>query len=223
MKGLLVAALGAALALQSNAAPADCKNHPARYPTECCTFTAPDAFNATFVTDVGNFTVMSERKWSPYGVDRWYGLLKCHYFDDSQEPGNNAGFFRVVTGFVVQWGIAGLPAVSGPWVNAVIPNDPVILSNVRGTISYAAVEDSSGQACNRTTQIYINYADNSGLDGQGFTPYGKISDEDMKVVDKIYAGYAQNPDQDSIYANGDAYLKKNFPKLSYTTLTVLHE
>jgi peptidyl-prolyl cis-trans isomerase A (cyclophilin A) len=102
----------------------------------------------------------------------------------------------------------------------VIPNDPVILSNTRGTISYAAVQDNAGQAVNRTTQVYINFADNSNLDSMGFTPFGVITETDMKVVDSIYAGYGQNPDQDQIYAAGDAYLKKNFPKLDYILNTV---
>ena len=128
--------------------------------------------------------------------------------------GNANGFFRVVPGFVVQFGIAGLPAVSGPWQNLNIKDDKVILSNIRGTIAYA-----DAGADTRTTQVYINFANNSRLDADGFTPFGVISEEDMKIVDTIYAGYGQDPDQDTIYAQGDAYLKKSFPKLDYILTT----
>jgi peptidyl-prolyl cis-trans isomerase A (cyclophilin A) len=123
----------------------------------------------------------------------------------------------------VQFGIAGNPAVSGPWENLVIANDPVIMSNVRGTIAYAAEQDAAGQAVNRTTQVYINYADNSNLDPLGFTPFGVVVGDGMKVVDKINAKWSQDPDQDSIYAQGDAYLEKNFPGLDYIVKTYVEE
>jgi peptidyl-prolyl cis-trans isomerase A (cyclophilin A) len=100
--------------------------------------------------------------------------------------------------------------VSAAWQNLEIKDDPVILSNVRGTIAYA-----TAGANTRTTQVYINTGDNSGLDGQGFTPFGTLSVADMKLVDAINAQYAQEPDQDQIYAKGDAYLKASFPKLDY--------
>jgi cyclophilin family peptidyl-prolyl cis-trans isomerase len=79
-----------------------------------------------------------KRSYSPFGADRFYNLAVYHYFDGATEAGNAAGFFRVVPGFVVQWGISGAPAVSQAWENENIPDDPMVLSNVRGTIAYAA-------------------------------------------------------------------------------------
>lgn len=219
---MLRASILLAAAASVLAAP-DCKNHPLLYPMDCCNFKAPASFNVTFVTGVGNITVHSERAYSPYGVDRFYSLVKCHYYDGATEKGNDGGFFRVVPGFVVQWGIAGVPAISQAWENLVIPDDPMVLSNTAGTLAYAAVQDNSGKAVNRTTQIYLNFADNSSLDPLNFTPFGMTDAAGLAVANKIYAGYGQNPDQDSIYAEGDAYLQRNFPKLTYTTLTVLSE
>ncbi|RYG55786.1 hypothetical protein EON66_04460 [archaeon] len=94
-----------------------------------------------------------------------------------------------------------------------------MLSNVRGTIAYAAAMDANGVAVNRTTQVYINYGNNSRLDSMGFTPFGIISEADMAIVDAINAAYGEEPDQDSIYAQGDAYLSANFPGLDYITAT----
>lgn len=202
------------------AAAQDCSVHPLLNPTVCCTKTSPKAWNATFVTSVGAFTVYVERAWSPLGADRFFNLIDYHYFDTVTEgTGNAAGMFRVVPNFVTQYGIAGEPAVSAAWANLVIDNDPVILSNIRGTLAYAAVQDANGNACNRTTQVYINLGDNSQLDALGFTPIGSITPADMKIVDAIYAGYGQNPDQDLIYSQGDSYLLTNFPDMTFVRNT----
>jgi len=144
------------------------------------------------------------------------------YLGGSTEVGNENAFFRVVPGFVVQWGISGSPSVSQAWENLVLANDsPNRLSNVRGTLAYAAEQDAAGQACNRTTQIFVNFGDNSRLDKLGFTPVGVISEADMKVVDALVSKWEQEPDQDAIYAQGNAYLAKNFPGLSYANRTAL--
>ena len=193
----------------------DCKTHPLLSPAQCGVAKAPDAFNVTWTISLGatrrsNITVVVERKHAPLGVDRFYNLARLHYFDGTSETGNACGFFRVVTGFVTQFGISGAPPVSAAWQNLEIKDDPVVLSNVRGTIAYA-----TAGANTRTTQVYINTGDNSGLDGQGFTPFGTLSVADMKLVDAINGQYAQEPDQDQIYAKGDAYLKASFPKLDY--------
>jgi len=204
----------------------NCQKEPLLYPTPCCNDTAPATFNVTFITTVhgsSNFTLHIIKSASPWGVDRFYNLAKYHYFDNMTVNGNEAGFFRVVPGFVVQFGISGNVPVSNAWMNEIIPNDPVILSNVRGTIAYAAVQDNSGNAVNRTTQVYINYANNSNLDPIGFTPFGYVLGDGMKVVDAIYSGYGQNPDQDTIYSEGDKYLHKSFPKLDYIIGTVVEE
>jgi len=163
---------------------------------------APATFNAVFATTVGNFTVSCTRSNSPNGVDRFYELVSLKYYD-----GN--GFFRVVTGFVVQFGINGNPTISGNWSNQNIPDDPVIISNVEGTIAFADAGPDT-----RTTQLYINYADNSFLDQQGFTPFCTVQGS-MDVPLAINSQYGEQPDQDLIYSQGNAYLKKNFPNLSY--------
>jgi peptidyl-prolyl cis-trans isomerase A (cyclophilin A) len=199
---------------------ADCRGHPLLSPSTCCVDKPPAKFNVTWGLSIGGvtkpITVSVETKWAPLGSARFFNLAKYHYFDGMapEGSGNANGFFRVVPGFVVQFGIAGLPAVSAPWQNLVIKDDKVILSNIRGTIAYA-----DAGADTRTTQVYINFANNSRLDADGFTPFGVISEEDMKVVDTIYAGYEQLPDQDTIYSQGDAYLKKSFPKLDYILTT----
>ena len=196
-------------------------------PVNCCTFTAPDTFSVTFnttITPQSTFTIFVNRSFGPIGVDRFYSLSKCHYFDSKTDSttNNNAGFFRVVPQFVVQWGIAGDPAVANVWGNLIIDNDNLTISNTYGTIAYAAAScGNDNMACNRTTQVYVNYADNSRLDGMGFTPFGIISTTDMSVVNSIYSGYGQNPDQDSIYAQGDVYLQENFPQLDYIIDTII--
>lgn len=153
-----IAALRAALVVGVAAATGLNCSRPLLYPADCCTFTAPPTWNATFVTTKGNVSIHAERAWSPFGSDRLYSMFMCNFFGgDAEGPtANAAGLFRVVTGFVVQFGIPGVPAISAVWANAIIPNDPVVLSNVRGTLSYAAEQDGSGHAVNRTTQLYFN-------------------------------------------------------------------
>ena len=188
--------------------------------------------------DTVSATVQVARRDAPLGADRFYNLAKHHFFDSRGASDNDAGFFRVVPGaqllcgppafatahtvregFVVQFGIPGNTTVGAAWENAVIDNDPVILSNVRGTIAYAAMQDGSGQAVDRTTQIFINFGDNSRLDGMGFTPFGKLDDASMAAIDAISSMYGEQPDQDGIYREGDAYLRKSFPFLDYITDT----
>lgn len=179
-----VAAAAESHVSQAGSAP-DCVNKPLLWPAQCANLKAPASFDVKFITDVGNFTMHVQREWSPYGADRFYSLSRFGYWGGAASGylhGNDGGFFRVVPGFVVQWGIAGNVPVSAPWANAVIPNDPVVLSNIRGTVSYAAEQDANGMAFNRTTQIYVNFGNNSRLDGMGFTPFAVISDEDMAVV-----------------------------------------
>lgn len=186
-----------------------------------CAIAAPASFNVTFKTLAGNIDIAVVRANSPLGADRFYSLAKFGYFSSEVANDNNAGFFRVVPAFVTQFGISGNTTVSGAWANAQIANDPVILSNVFGTIAYAAEQDASGNACCRTTQVYINFGDNSRLDALGFTPFGTISAAGMAVAAKIYSGYGETPDQDSIYSQGDAYLRASYPKLSYITGTTV--
>jgi peptidyl-prolyl cis-trans isomerase A (cyclophilin A) len=169
---------------------------------------APDDFKAAFHTTKGNFTVEVTRSLAPNGADRFYNLVKSGYFKDM-------AFFRVVPGFMVQFGIHGNPGVSAKWRDANIPDDPVKGSNTRGTITFATAGPNT-----RTTQLFINFADNTGLDGQGFAPFGKVVDG-MNVVDKINGEYGDGPpsgggpDQGRIQTEGNTYLKKAFPDLDY--------
>jgi peptidyl-prolyl cis-trans isomerase A (cyclophilin A) len=163
---------------------------------------APDVYEVQFVTTKGNFILQVTRAWAPLGADRFYNLVKYHYFD-------GASFFRVVPGFVVQFGLTGSPAVNKAWTDANIKDDPVTQSNVAGTITFAMAGPNT-----RTTQVFINFANNSRLDGSGFAPFGKVS-EGMDVVNQLYSGYADSPTshQGEITNEGKAYLDKNFPKL----------
>ena len=161
---------------------------------------APDTFKVHFNTTAGPITVEVTRAWSPLGADRFYNLSRHHFFD-------GAAFFRVVPGFVVQFGLPANPKVSQVWAAANIKDDAVTQSNHRGSLTFA-----TAGANTRTTQLFINLGENVRLDKMGFSPFGTVV-EGMDVVDKIYSGYGEKPDQDLITKQGKAYLDKNFPKL----------
>jgi cyclophilin family peptidyl-prolyl cis-trans isomerase len=169
--------------------------------------TAPDIFRVKFETSKGDFVIEARRDWSPHGVDRFYNLVRAGFFDDSR-------FFRVRAGFIAQFGIAGDPAVATVWQNQTIPDDAARQSNTRGFVTYAMTGSGA-----RTTQLFINLADNSRLDREGFAPIGKVI-EGLEVVDKLYAGYGEDAGggmrggkQGKIFAGGNAYLDREFPKL----------
>ena len=161
---------------------------------------APGVFKAKFSTTAGDFVVEVHRDWAPVGADRFYNLVRNGYF-------TNAAFFRVVKGFVVQFGLSADPAVNKVWADAKIQDDPVVQSNKRGSLVFATSGPNS-----RTTQLFINYVDNPRLDGMGFAPFGTVV-EGMDVVEKIYPGYRESPRQDLITDQGDAYLKADFPMM----------
>lgn len=169
---------------------------------------APDTFKAQFDTTKGKFTVEVTRSLAPNGADRFYNLVKSGYFSDVE-------FFRVVPGFMVQFGIHGDPNVSAKWRDANISDDAVKGSNTRGTITFATAGPNT-----RTTQVFINFGNNTFLDGQGFAPFGKVI-SGMDVVDKINGEYGDGPpggngpNQGEIQNEGNAYLKQNFPRLDY--------
>lgn len=172
------------------------------------TETAPARFRARFVTTKGPFVVQVTRAWAPKGADRFFNLVKAGYYDD-------VAFFRVINGFMVQFGIHGNPQVNAAWQDATIPDDPVTQSNTRGMVTYA-----TGGPNTRTTQVFINFGNNAGLDRQGFAPFGRVV-EGMDVVDSLYDGYGegapsgQGPRQGLIQSQGNAYLHEGFPKLDY--------
>ncbi len=167
---------------------------------------APAIYKARFETSKGAFVVEVHRDWAPAGADRFYNLVKNGYFDDVR-------FFRVLKDFMAQFGVHGDPAIAAKWRNARIPDDPVRQSNKRGFITFATSGPNS-----RTTQVFINFRDNSPLDGQGFAPFGRVT-SGMEVVDKLYSGYGEGapggtgPDQSQIQREGNAYLVRYFPSL----------
>ncbi len=169
---------------------------------------APETFKAQFDTTKGKFTIEVTRSLAPNGADRFYNLVRSGYFTD-------VAFFRVVPGFMCQFGIHGDPNVSAKWREATIPDDPVKGSNTRGTITFATAGPNT-----RTTQLFINFGNNVNLDGMGFSPFGKVI-AGMDVVDKINGEYGDGPpggngpDQSRIQTEGNAYLKKDFPNLDY--------
>jgi peptidyl-prolyl cis-trans isomerase A (cyclophilin A) len=171
--------------------------------------TAPATFQVKFETSAGDFVVEATRAWAPNGVDRFYNLVKNGYYDDVR-------FFRVIPGFMAQFGIHGDPAVSAAWREANIPDDKVTQSNKRGFVTFATAGPGT-----RTSQLFINFADrNAMLDAQGFSPIGKVI-TGMEVVDKLYGGYGEGapqgtgPNQGNVQMQGNEYLMKSFPKLDY--------
>src|SRR6266700_1976745 len=161
---------------------------------------APAVFKAKFTTTAGDFVVEVHRDWAPLGADRFYNLVRYGYF-------TNAAFFRVVQGFVLQFGLNANPNLNKVWDHAAIQDDPVTQSNKRGTLVFATAGPNT-----RTTQFFINFVDNARLDGMGFAPFGTVV-EGMDVVDKIFPAYGEKPRQDLITDQGDAYLKTNFPDM----------
>jgi peptidyl-prolyl cis-trans isomerase A (cyclophilin A) len=161
---------------------------------------APAEFKVRFTTSAGIFIVDVHRDWAPQGADRFYNLVRHGFF-------TNASFFRVVPGFVVQFGLNANPAINGAWAQANIQDDAVKQSNRRGTLVFATAGPNT-----RTTQLFINLKDNARLDGMGFAPFAEVI-EGMDVVDKINPEYGEQPQQDQITAQGDAYIAKNFPRI----------
>lgn len=205
------AAPAAGTAAKKKAAPAPAPvTRAALLKPETLKARAPETFKARFSTTAGDFVVNVTRAWSPLGADRFYNLVKNGFYNDT-------GFFRVVPGFVVQFGLNGNPAVNAAWDKATIKDDPVTQSNKRGTLCFAKPSLPNS----RTTQVFINYGDNARLDQMGFSVFGDISPEDMKVVDKINAEYGQNPDQGAITTQGNKYLKANFPKMDFIKTAVI--
>jgi cyclophilin family peptidyl-prolyl cis-trans isomerase len=168
---------------------------------------APNVFRVRVETTAGDFVVEAHRAWAPNGVDRLHQLVLAGLFNDSR-------FFRVVPGFVAQFGIPGNPKIAQVWRTKTIADDPVVQNNRRGFISYAMTGPNT-----RSTQLYINMADNSRLDTQGFVPIGQVV-EGMEVVDKLYSGYGETSGggmrggkQAKLFEEGNAWLDREFPKL----------
>ena len=168
----------------------------------------PASYKVRFDTSKGPIVIEVRRDWAPNGADRFYNLVKNGFYDDTR-------FFRVVSGFMVQFGINGDPKISAPWRSATIKDDPVTQSNKRGYITFATSGPNS-----RTSQVFINFADNAGLDRQGFSPFGQVI-SGMEIVDSLHGGYGEGapqgrgPDQGRVQREGNDYLKKDFPRLDF--------
>jgi len=184
----------------SSSGPPSALLHPAKL-----TAKSPQLYTVTFKTTKGAFTIGVHRTWAPLAADRFYNLVKAHFFDGAE-------FFRVVPNFVVQFGISPFPSVSKAWEHATIPDDPPAgVSNGRGGVSFASAGPNT-----RTTQVFIDTGNNRSLDSAGFTPFGAV-DSGLEVVDKLYSGYGDKPtpQQGEMMSQGNAFLKKHYPKLDY--------
>jgi peptidyl-prolyl cis-trans isomerase A (cyclophilin A) len=202
--GLLLASGGSAHAFPQS-------GHPAMLDPSKAKEKAPDTFKAKFETTKGDIVFECTRDWAPNGVDRFYNLVKIGFFDD-------VAFFRVVKGFVVQWGIHGDPKVSAVWSDANLPPDPPKQSNKRGMLTYAM----AGRPDTRSTQLFVNYKDNTSLDAMGFAPICKVA-EGMEIADKLFGGYEENvtDKQGEIQAEGNDYLRAKWPELDYVKTAVI--
>ena len=168
----------------------------------------PEVFRVNLATSKGPVEIEVRRAWAPHGADHFYDLVKTGFYDGNR-------FFRVVRNFVVQFGISGDPRINRLWSTANLPDDPVKLSNAKGTLTYAHLGPNS-----RSTQLFINLKDNKSLDKQGFAPIGKVI-SGMETVERFYSSYGemaprgQGPDPSQIEVEGNAYLADHFARLDY--------
>lgn len=158
-------------------------------------------------TSRGEFVIAVHPEWAPIGAERFLELVRIGYYDDAR-------FHRAVPDFIVQWGLAGDPALTAEWRERFIADDTVVASNTRGRIAFAFTEPGT-----RSTQVYINLVDNVRLDSAGFAPFGEVV-EGMEVVDALYSGYGETSggglrrgDQRRIVEEGNAWLDREFPRL----------
>jgi peptidyl-prolyl cis-trans isomerase A (cyclophilin A) len=171
--------------------------------------TAPASYQVKFVTTRGEFTVTVNRAWAPLAADRFYNLVKHHYYD-------GARVYRVIPGFVAQFGINTHPPVNAAWAKATIKDDPVIQKNLRGTLTFA----KTALPNSRTTEVFINLKDNTHLDSMGFAPFATVDDKGMNIVEMFYDQYpdpAQAGEQANMEKGGDPYIASKFPKLDTIT------
>jgi cyclophilin family peptidyl-prolyl cis-trans isomerase len=174
---------------------------------------ATEPWNATFKVHLDgkssgredSFTIRVHPEWAPEGAKRFQDIVKDGIFNDAR-------FFRVVPGFMVQFGIPGDPKVAGKWVKQKIKDDPPKMSNKRGLMTFATSGPNT-----RTTQMFINYVDNTFLDTQGFIPFAEVLGDGMEIADQIQSKYKEKPNQGKIQHHGNKYLLKHFPELSFVS------
>ena len=191
-------------------------SNPALLDPSLATKIAPETYQVKMETTAGSFVIEVHRDWAPKGADRFYNLVSIGYYND-------VAFYRVLRGFMAQTGMHGDPAVSAAWMSARIPPDNVKQSNTKGRVTFAM----GGSPDTRTTQIFINYGNNSYLDDAGFAPFGEVI-EGFDTVKKLYSGYGEGqpngngPSQAKFFRGGNDYLKGSFPKLDYiVTATII--
>jgi len=168
---------------------------------------APDSFDVLFETTRGTFGVRVRRAWAPLGADRFFNLVRHGFYDDSR-------FYRIVEGFIAQFGLPGDPEVTAQWLDRTLSDDPVVASNLRGRLAYAMTGPDT-----RATQVYINLVDNVRLDSTGFAPFGEVV-VGIETIDALFAGYGENAGggmragrQDRIIMEGNVHLDRDFPDL----------
>jgi peptidyl-prolyl cis-trans isomerase A (cyclophilin A) len=188
---------GSLLALPSQQPPADLTTPAA------LTATAPATYTALLDTSIGIIVIKITRAWAPAGADRFYNLVTKGFYD-------GARFFRVVPTFMAQFGLHGNPAVSAAWKDATIPSDRPLQSNTRGRVTFA----QGALASSRTTQVFINFGNNSRLDLEGFAPFGEVTSS-MIMAERLYSEYGEGPDQARIILEGNTFLSAYFPRLSF--------
>lgn len=168
----------------------------------------PDVFRVKFETSQGDFVVEARREWAPHGVDRFHELVRMRYFDQGR-------FFRVLPGFIAQFGVHRNMDVHATWSKLFIVDDPPRLKNLRGTLAFAQSGPST-----RATEIFINLADNAGLDADRMVPFAKVV-QGMEVADRFYSGYGEMRPEGKLMDRGrveeeaNEYLVQRFPKLDY--------
>lgn len=206
---------GASASAARPAAPLASRRYPDLLEPSKGAETAPPTYKATVRTSAGDFVVEVHRDWAPNAADRFYDLAKRHFFDDTR-------FHRVLTNFLVEFGISGDPLVNRAWRKAPIPDDPVIQHNLRGFVSFAP-ESSSNR---RSTEVLVNLRDNRDLDAAGYAPFGEVV-TGMDVMAALYDGYGegepqgQGPNASIALAKGNAFLDANYPRLSVLELVMV--
>lgn len=174
--------------------------------------TAPAEYRVVFDTTRGPIEIAVHRSWSPKGADRFYTLVRRGYF-------TNVAFFRVVRGFMAQFGMHGNPAVNEVWRARTLEDEPVAQSNLRGRITFA----KTGAPDSRSNQFFINFVDNANLDAMGFSPFGEVKAEHLATVDRINAEYGERPNQGLFGQRGNAYLRESFPNVDYIRSATIAE
>lgn len=210
--GWLAVTLSFMASISTISAAGEKGSHPGLKDPRFAAEKAPDSYKVKVETTKGDFVIEVDREWAPNGADRFYNLVTVGYY-------KNTAFYRVIPGFMAQVGMNGDPDIQAAWSEFPIKDDPILKDNTRGMVTFAAKSVPNS----RTTQIFVNYGDNTYLKRHGrFSPFGQVV-EGMQVVDSLYSGYGEGapsgkgPSQAEINRHGNAYLKKEFPELDYIT------